>query len=76
MSDRYKVVEGSQSAHCCFSATVIDSANEIRSPDGRRLDYFDAVCECISSIDAEFVARALNEYAEKRPDRERLTPAT
>lgn len=49
MSERYKVVEGSESAHCCFEATVVDTqfCNEL-------------VCECFDMESAQKIADALN----------------
>lgn len=46
---RYVVVEGSESGHCCFEATVMD------------LQTDDGIAECFSKEDAEFVAKALNQ---------------
>lgn len=49
MSDRYVVRRESESGHCCFGATVIDTASEGAN-----------VCECFEVGDAERIARALN----------------
>jgi hypothetical protein len=55
---RYRAIEGSQSAHCCFEATVIDSSKLMnRFPDD---DRFEVVCECFELGDAEKIAAALN----------------
>lgn len=57
MSDRYIVEPGSLTAHCCFSATVVDTA------DGKE-DYGDYwkthVCECMDIKHANKIAEALN----------------
>lgn len=53
MSDRYQVVMGSESAHCCFEATVIDTAKEV-------LGHPDWVCECFDPPRAHDIAAALN----------------
>ena len=51
---RYKVIDGSVSAHCCFKATVMDTETTSRAwPDGIIL------CECFSDAAAEKVAAAL-----------------
>lgn len=46
---RYRVIEGSQSSHCCFEWTVIDT-----------YVGFEAVCECFDEADAKMIAEALN----------------
>lgn len=55
MGDRYVIESGSQSNHCCFECTVVDTH---KSNFGR----FEAICECFSLEDAELIARALNAY--------------
>jgi hypothetical protein len=47
MAERFKVVDGSESAHCCFVATVVN-------------DDFEEICECFERADAERIAAALN----------------
>lgn len=54
MSERYIAIRGSKSAHCCFDATVIDTASE------DRFGGVCTVCECFEMEDAEKVAAALN----------------
>ena len=49
---RYKIMEGSESAHCCFTHTVVNSFTN--------LPYFKTVAECFSKEDAELVCKALN----------------
>jgi hypothetical protein len=68
MSDRYKVVEGSQSAHCCFEATVVDTRRPtmiagkqyVRKVGGVDAPQFDSICECFEATDAELIRDALN----------------
>jgi hypothetical protein len=55
MAERYKVVDGSQSGHCCFDATVVDTTK----PTGYR-DHCEPMCECFERADAERIAAALN----------------
>jgi hypothetical protein len=50
----FLAIEGSQSAHCCFAATVIDTS----SP--QTYGEFHAVCECFSLEEAQLIADALN----------------
>lgn len=53
---RYQVIPESQSGHCCFVATVVDTAKPLEWPNGE----FEIVCECFTTGQAESVARALN----------------
>ena len=53
---RYLVIEGSQSAHCCFEATVVDTTK----PDNCCVGVFEEVCECFSIEAANKVADSLN----------------
>jgi hypothetical protein len=56
---RYKVIEGSVSAHCCFSATVVDTGTPHPCFKGEP----DWVCETYDLPTAHRIARALNESA-------------
>jgi hypothetical protein len=66
--ERYKVVDGSLSAHCCFEATVVDTQKPvmlggvpyIRDGEPR----FESVCECFEVEDAELICAALNARGE------------
>lgn len=51
---RYKVVNESQSNHCCFQATVVDTT-KYSSPG-----QFKEVCECFEEEDAKRICEALN----------------
>ena len=61
MNSRYIVVNGSETSHCCFEATVVDTAkvewtyNDIK--------HYRSICECFSIEDAEIIAAALNKGA-------------
>lgn len=57
---RYKVVGGSQSAHCCFTATVVDTYNPVIIDGEHYENQFAQVCECFDLEDAEKIADALN----------------
>ncbi len=57
MSERYKIVEGSQSNHCCFDYTIVDMNSK-----GWYKDEYEPVCECFQLGDAEFISKALNFY--------------
>jgi hypothetical protein len=55
---RYIVVENSQSAHCCFEATVVDSHTPRASYPND--DKYEQICECFSVAEAQKIADALN----------------
>lgn len=62
MSDKYKVVGGSQSAHCCFETTVIDTTKP-EMIDGKHYNNeYAAICECFEVTDAEDIVNALNSH--------------
>ena len=60
----YIVIPKSQSAHCCFEATVVDTnAPKVFNgvpyiDDG--VPQYEAVCECFDIADAQRIANALN----------------
>lgn len=60
MTQRYKVIKGSQTAHCCFEATVVDTQAPpvLVRPDGSVLHH--TVCECFDFEDAELICDHLN----------------
>lgn len=57
---RYEIREESQSAHCCFGATVVDTSKRLEVGFGQIPDRFKAICECFDLEDARKVANALN----------------
>jgi hypothetical protein len=59
---RYKVVEESQSSHCCFSHTVVDTTRPDMVADKHYNNQYEAVCECFAEEDAILVCSALNAY--------------
>lgn len=60
---RYKVIEGSESAHCCFDATVVDT----HKAHSAFREQFEWVCECFEMADAEKICAALNAAEEAKP---------
>ena len=52
--NRYKILAGSQSAHCCFDWTVVDLTRKARC------NNFHAVCETFNKNDAITICKALN----------------
>ncbi len=69
---RYKIVEGSKSAHCCFEFTVVDT----HKPDmvgGRQYvrdgePQFETICECFERADADLIVTALNHPQPASPE--------
>lgn len=61
---RFKVASDSQSGHCCFDYTVVDT-NRPRLMHGKQYNMqFLAVCECFYEAEAEAIAAGLNLLAE------------
>lgn len=68
MQDRYIIQKGSNSEHCCFSHTVVDTTKPCLRYDG--IQYltpkgepeYDPVCECFDIEEADLVCTALNNY--------------
>ena len=57
---KYKLVEGSQSGHCCFEFTVVDTTKPKMIGDEHYNNQFKAVCECFDFDDAYKICEALN----------------
>lgn len=62
---RYQSIDKSQSGHCCFEATVVDTTKpeivngeHYRDREGRF--RYEIVCECFSMKDAQLICDALN----------------
>ena len=62
---RFRVVDGSQSAHCCFAATVVDTTQPVMVGGEHYNEQFESVCECFKEDDAKKIAEALNAAEEK-----------
>jgi hypothetical protein len=67
---RYAIYDGSQSSHCCFVATVVDTTkptifNGIHYKDSSGQFQYESVCECFELDDAEKVCKALNDMVNK-----------
>lgn len=60
MADRFIVVGGSQSAHCCFDATVVDTTKPVMYGSEHYKNQFEEVCECFDVDNANKIAAALN----------------
>lgn len=57
---RYKIVEGSQSGHCCFDWTIVDTTDPVMMHGHQYEGQFEPVCECFNEEDAQLVVDALN----------------
>jgi hypothetical protein len=57
---RYKVVEGSQSDHCCFYWTVVDTTRPVVIGETHWKGMYEAVCECFKWEDADNICASLN----------------
>ncbi len=59
---RYIVVPGSVSAHCCFDASVLDTAitHDYADANDEPRDKHPQICECFNMDEAHHVALALN----------------
>lgn len=65
---RYSVREGSQSVHCCFAATVVDTERPDLLGDGTQYRnaagelQYESICECFTIADARLICAALNAF--------------
>lgn len=58
---RYKVVEGSITAHCCFTHTVVDTSRSGPHRGGQPDDKdMHVMAECFERDDADSICSALN----------------
>lgn len=65
---RYEIREGSQTAHCCFEATIVDTAQPVRlsidgelyAPNGEQ--QYANICELLDRDYAQMICDALNFY--------------
>lgn len=59
---KYQVVEGSESAHCCFGFTVVDTEQPLVRSGVIFAGRFVSVCECFEKKEADLICAALNAY--------------
>lgn len=57
---RFKVVNRSQSCHCCFEYTVVDTSKPYMIGDEQYEGQFEEVCECFEAFEANMICDALN----------------
>lgn len=65
--ERYTFCYGSNSNHCCFEATVVDTTNPKINPEGEVITcdgkiQYETTCECFDIKDAELICKALNAF--------------
>lgn len=69
MNKRYKIIQGSESAHCCFEFTVVDTTKPFmiggkyyysKDHEGNLYLVYEAICECFKEEDAQLIVDALN----------------
>lgn len=60
MTQRYVVLERSDSGHCCFEFTAIDTQTPLLFENGAQAQEYTPLCECFVKEDAERIAAALN----------------
>jgi len=58
-TNRYKLIDGSQSSHCCFEFTIVDTTKPIANLN-KELVYYEEVCETFDRQSAELILNALN----------------
>jgi hypothetical protein len=61
--ERYKIVAGSQSAHCCFASTVVDTTRPVMIGGKHYKGQYEPLCECFDEADAAKIVEALNHAA-------------
>ncbi len=66
MLDKYKMIEGSSSAHCCFAFTVLNLTKPLEYQGSDDVIDYEIVCECFTEEDADLVCKALNSYLEPK----------
>lgn len=57
---KYIVVKGSQSAHCCFAYTVVDTGKPVMIGDEHYANHYEIVCETFDESSANLICNALN----------------
>lgn len=67
---RYAIVEDSQSGHCCFRYTVVDTAKPFLINGEHYEGRFISVCECFGLKDAKLICNALNAHEARRVEGE------
>jgi hypothetical protein len=64
-NERYRLVSGSQSDHCCFAWTVVDTTLPRMIQGEHYNGQFEPLCECVEEEDAKLIVAALNAMRSK-----------
>lgn len=72
MKERYKIVEGSESAHCCFDVTIVDTSRPESLTKEVSTPYYYNMAECFYKEDAVLIVNALNYLENHRMDGEKF----
>lgn len=59
---RFLKINESQSAHCCFEYTVVDTTKPYIINGEQYKGRFESVCECFEEEHAQLICDALNSY--------------
>lgn len=57
---RYKIVDESQSVHCCFRKTVVDTTRPVMIHGAHHDGKYEPMCECIDEEAAPVICDAIN----------------
>lgn len=73
---RYQKRPGSQSDHCCFDFTVVDTTKPVMLPGGSHYEdsngpQYEQVCECFCEEDADRIIACVNALAGYDPEQVR-----
>lgn len=66
MDDRYFVILGSVTGHCCFEASVLDRTQPLEIPQRPENERFFVVAECHNPEDAYKICAAMNRAEEEK----------
>jgi hypothetical protein len=63
--ERFSVIKGSATGHCCFTWSVVDKTKPVMDGGGRHMCIrgrfkYEAACECYEQEAAEEICAALN----------------
>jgi len=60
VKERYKIVEGSDSGHCCFECSILDTYRKEAYTKADGSPYYVCVAECFYKEDAVNIVNTLN----------------
>lgn len=65
VENQYKVINKSESGHCCFEYTVVDTSKPYMVNGQHLNSKFEPMCECFEEEQAELICKVLNAYKEQ-----------